>query len=54
MKLYTYQITTKIGPFERIGAELNGKISTWHASLTFLRQRILILTPVPLFISPPG
>jgi 2-keto-4-pentenoate hydratase/2-oxohepta-3-ene-1,7-dioic acid hydratase in catechol pathway len=26
MKLYTYQITTKIGPFERIGAELNGKI----------------------------
>jgi 2-keto-4-pentenoate hydratase/2-oxohepta-3-ene-1,7-dioic acid hydratase in catechol pathway len=26
MKLYTYQVATKIGPFERIGAELNGKI----------------------------
>ena len=26
MKLYTYQVSTPIGKFERIGAELDGKL----------------------------
>lgn len=39
MKLYTYQVTTKIGPFERIGAELNGKIVDLNlACVTYLTK----------------
>ena len=34
MKLYTYQVTTCIGPFERIGAELNGKLVDLNLACT--------------------
>jgi 2-keto-4-pentenoate hydratase/2-oxohepta-3-ene-1,7-dioic acid hydratase in catechol pathway len=34
MKLYTYQIATKIGPFERIGAEVDGKIVDLNLACT--------------------